>query len=95
MCACQTPYDQVKWLGDPDEGWCKVCHSNLLMQGKPHWDGTRYEIMNVQSRHSAPSRRSRLVARNIASRKPASLCEPCDKNQEAKSQAKGNVRNFV
>jgi multimeric flavodoxin WrbA len=44
VTATQTPYDQVKWLGDPDEGWCKVCHSNLLMQGKPHWDGTTYEI---------------------------------------------------
>jgi multimeric flavodoxin WrbA len=42
--ACQTPYDEVKWLGDPDEGWCRVCHSNLLMQGKPHWDGTSFEI---------------------------------------------------
>lgn len=42
--AIQTPYDEVKWLGDPNEGWCQVCHSNLLMQGKPHWDGTTYEI---------------------------------------------------
>jgi multimeric flavodoxin WrbA len=42
--AIQTPYDQVKWLGDPNEGWCPVCHSNLMMQGKPHWDGTAYDI---------------------------------------------------
>jgi len=40
----QTPYQDVKWLGDPNEGWCHVCHSNLLMQGTPHWDGTTYEI---------------------------------------------------
>jgi multimeric flavodoxin WrbA len=42
--AMQTPYDEVKWLGDPNEGWCPVCHSNLLVQGSPHWDGTSYEI---------------------------------------------------
>lgn len=42
--AIQTPYDDVKWLGDPTEGWCQVCHSNLLMQGKPHWDGTSFEV---------------------------------------------------
>jgi hypothetical protein len=37
-----TPYDEVKWLGE--DGWCPVCHSNLMMQGKPHWDGTSYAI---------------------------------------------------
>jgi len=42
--AAQTPYDEVRWLGDQEDGWCKACHSNLLMQGKPHWDGTIYEI---------------------------------------------------
>jgi multimeric flavodoxin WrbA len=42
--ATQTPYDEVKWLGDPNEGWCQVCHSNLMMQGTPHWDGTCFEI---------------------------------------------------
>lgn len=40
--AMNTPYDKVKWLGDA--GWCPVCNSNLMMQGKPHWDGTSYEI---------------------------------------------------
>ena len=35
-------YDEVKWLGE--EGWCPVCHSNLMMEGKPHWDGTSYAI---------------------------------------------------
>ena len=44
VAAAQTPYEQVKWLGDENEGWCQVCHSNLLMQGKPHWDGTCFEI---------------------------------------------------
>jgi multimeric flavodoxin WrbA len=42
--AMQTPYDQVKWLGDPTEGWCPVCHSNLLMKGKPQYDGLLFEI---------------------------------------------------
>ena len=37
-----TPYDQVKWLGE--ESWCPVCHSNLMIQGKPHWDGLSFEI---------------------------------------------------
>jgi hypothetical protein len=44
MKGAQTPYEKVEWLGDKNEGWCKVCHSNVLMQGKPHWDGTTYEI---------------------------------------------------
>ena len=37
-----TPYNDVEWLGE--EGWCPICHSNLMMQGAPHWDGTSYEI---------------------------------------------------
>lgn len=41
--AMKTPYDQVEYLGD-EEGWCPVCHSNLLMQGKPQWNGLTYEI---------------------------------------------------
>jgi multimeric flavodoxin WrbA len=40
--AMNTPYDEVKWLGE--DGWCPVCHSNLMMLGKPHWDGTSYAI---------------------------------------------------
>ena len=40
--AMDTPYDKVQWLGE--ESWCPVCHSNLMMQGKPHWDGTSFEI---------------------------------------------------
>ena len=42
--AIETPYDDVHWLGDPNEGWCPICHSNLLLKGKPHWDGTSYPI---------------------------------------------------
>jgi len=41
--AMNTPYDQVEYLGD-EEGWCPVCHSNLLMQGKPQWNGLTYDI---------------------------------------------------
>jgi multimeric flavodoxin WrbA len=40
--AMNTPYGEVQWLGE--DGWCPVCHSNLMMQGKPHWDGTSYAI---------------------------------------------------
>jgi multimeric flavodoxin WrbA len=40
--AMNTPYDQVQWLGDP--GWCPVCHSNVMIQGQPQWDGKRYDI---------------------------------------------------
>jgi hypothetical protein len=40
--AMNTPFDEVKWLGE--NGWCPVCHSNLMLQGKPHWDGTSYAI---------------------------------------------------
>lgn len=41
--AMQTPYDQVEYLGD-EEGWCPVCHTNLLMPGKPQWNGLAYDI---------------------------------------------------
>jgi multimeric flavodoxin WrbA len=40
--AMKMPYDQVHWLGDP--GWCPVCHSNVMIQGQPQWDGKRYDI---------------------------------------------------
>ena len=40
--SMKMPYNQVKWLGE--EGWCPVCHSNLMMQGKPQWDGLTYDI---------------------------------------------------
>jgi hypothetical protein len=33
----------VDYLGT-EKGWCPVCHSNLLMQGKPQWNGLTYEI---------------------------------------------------
>ncbi|NTV90563.1 MAG: flavodoxin family protein [Clostridiales bacterium] len=40
--AMKTPYDKVEWLGE--EGWCPECHSNLMIQGKPQWDGTSYDV---------------------------------------------------
>lgn len=40
--SMNTPYDQVRWLGE--EQWCPVCHSNLLMKGKPQWNGLTYDI---------------------------------------------------
>jgi multimeric flavodoxin WrbA len=40
--SLDKPYDKVEWLGE--DGWCPVCHSNLMMQGKPHWDGLSFDI---------------------------------------------------
>jgi multimeric flavodoxin WrbA len=42
VTAMKMPYDQVRWLGD--EGWCPVCHSNVMIQGRPQWDGKQYDI---------------------------------------------------
>lgn len=41
--AMKTPYDQVQWLGDK-EGWCPICHTNLLLRGKERWDGELYSV---------------------------------------------------
>ena len=41
--AMRSPWNEVKWLGE-EKGWCPICHSNLLLQGKPHWDGECYPI---------------------------------------------------
>ena len=40
LAASHTPFDEVKWLGE--DGWCPVCHSKLMLQGKPHCDRTGY-----------------------------------------------------
>jgi hypothetical protein len=37
-----TPRTDTK--SPSNEGWCPICHSNLLLKGKPHWDGTSYPI---------------------------------------------------
>lgn len=42
--AIKTPVDERKWLGDPDMGWCPVCHSNALVKGEKHWDGIYWPI---------------------------------------------------
>lgn len=42
--ALMTPYDQVKWLGDDQQGWCPICHSNSLMLGEPHWNRDAFTI---------------------------------------------------
>lgn len=39
-----TPVENRKWLGDPNFGWCPNCHSNALVKGEPHWDGTYWPI---------------------------------------------------
>ncbi|MGI5935930.1 MAG: flavodoxin family protein [Oscillospiraceae bacterium] len=36
------PYDEVKYLGK-EQGWCPVCHCNLMKKGKPHWDGLSFK----------------------------------------------------
>ena len=40
--AVNTPVEERKWLGDPDEGVCPVCHSSLIYPGDPHWDGVEF-----------------------------------------------------
>ena len=40
--AVNTPVEDRHWLGDPDEGMCPVCHSNLIYPGDPHWDGIEF-----------------------------------------------------
>jgi multimeric flavodoxin WrbA len=42
--AIQTPKESRKWLGDADDGWCPVCHSNSLSLGEPHWDGIQWKV---------------------------------------------------
>ncbi len=37
-------YETVEYLGDPNLGWCPVCHSNLLSLGQPHWNSSGYPI---------------------------------------------------
>lgn len=41
--AMQMLWEEVSWMGD-EEGWCPVCHSNLLMQGRPRWNGLSYPV---------------------------------------------------
>ncbi len=36
--------DELTWLGDPEDGWCPVCHTNSLCLGSEHFDGTRFKI---------------------------------------------------
>ena len=41
--ACQTPYDEVKFMASDYKYFCPVCHSNLIAKAYPHWDGTAYK----------------------------------------------------
>lgn len=36
--------DETTWLGDADQGWCPVCHTNSLCLGHEHYDGTHFKI---------------------------------------------------
>ena len=38
----ETPVEDRKWLGDPDEGVCPNCHSSLVYPGDKHWDGVEF-----------------------------------------------------
>jgi len=40
--ACKLPYDEVKYAGEM-QGWCPVCHNNLMLKAEPHWDGLSYK----------------------------------------------------
>ena len=40
--AIQTPVEERTWLGDPDQGLCPNCHSDLIMEGAEHWDGIKW-----------------------------------------------------
>ena len=40
--AMETPVEDRKWLGDPDEGVCPNCHSSLVYPGDKHWDGVEF-----------------------------------------------------
>lgn len=40
--AIQTPVEERGWLGDPDQGLCPNCHSDLIMKGEEHWDGIKW-----------------------------------------------------
>jgi multimeric flavodoxin WrbA len=40
--SCTIDYDKVEYLGE-EKGWCPVCHHNLMLKGKPHWDGTYFK----------------------------------------------------
>ena len=37
-------YETTSYLGDPNLGWCPICHSNVLSLGEPHWDGLSFPI---------------------------------------------------
>lgn len=40
--AIQTPVEERKWMGDPDDGVCPRCHSSLIYPGDVHWDGINF-----------------------------------------------------
>ncbi|MBN2403453.1 MAG: flavodoxin family protein [Spirochaetes bacterium] len=42
--AIHTPVEKREWLGDKNDGWCPVCHSNSLSLGEPHWDGVQWPV---------------------------------------------------
>jgi multimeric flavodoxin WrbA len=42
--AIRTPVEERTWLGNADEGWCPVCHSNSLSLGEVHWDEVQWPI---------------------------------------------------
>lgn len=43
MQSLRTPSAERGWLGEPDFGWCPVCHSNALIKGEERWDGLKHD----------------------------------------------------
>ena len=41
--ACIKQFDEVEYVGN-EKGWCPVCHHNLMIKGKPHWNGVSFKI---------------------------------------------------
>lgn len=42
ITAINTPVEERKWLGDPDQGLCPNCHGGLVFRGDEHWDGIKF-----------------------------------------------------
>lgn len=40
--SCEIDFDEVKYIGQT-EGWCPVCHNNLIIKSQPHWNGLSYK----------------------------------------------------
>ncbi len=39
--ACTLPIAEESYVGEM-QGWCPVCHNNLMLKGQPHWNGLSF-----------------------------------------------------